>query len=176
MEEPHMIAEDHTVVTLAYELYQDDRNGELLEVMNVKYPFEFLMGNGNLLPAFEDHLRGKKEGDSFAFTLRPEQAYGPVIEQNKHKLPAKIFEVEGAIPDGLLVPGNTLAVTDDHGHKHHGTVIGRTESGEILMDFNHAMAGKTLFFTGVILRIRKATVDELVRKHHIPDDGAHQRW
>ena len=33
------------------------------------------------------------------------------------------------------------------------------------------MAGKTLHFSGVVLNIRKATVDELIRKSYIEEDG-----
>ena len=175
MQEERLIAEDHHVLTIAYELYENDQEGELLEVMNVKYPFEFLMGNGNLLPAFEEHLRGKPEGASFDFTLRPDEAYGKRNKEEIIYLPKHIFTIDGVLPEDLLIKGNALVVTDDNGVQHPGKVVEIKEE-EVLMDFNHAMAGKTLYFTGVILKVRKATVDELIRKHHIPDNGAHTPW
>jgi FKBP-type peptidyl-prolyl cis-trans isomerase 2 len=36
------------------------------------------------------------------------------------------------------------------------------------------MAGKHLHFKGVILKIRAATLDELVRKHYIQEGGVHR--
>ena len=39
------------------------------------------------------------------------------------------------------------------------------------LDANHALAGKSLFFSGAILNVRKATVDELVRKQYIEEGG-----
>ncbi|MEM8568503.1 MAG: FKBP-type peptidyl-prolyl cis-trans isomerase, partial [Bacteroidota bacterium] len=93
-----MRIDTNTVVTVKYELRENDQFGELMEVMNEKYPFEFLFGNGNLLPAFERNIHGLRSGDSFKFVLPVEEAYGGPREDNIVNVPRKAFEVYGEIP------------------------------------------------------------------------------
>lgn len=158
---------ENTVVTIVYKLKEDNAQGELLEVMNEKYPFVFLFGNGNLLPAFEENLEGLEDGDQFAFTLSTEEAYGEPKEENCINIPRKAFEVNGEIPEDLLQINQQVTVTDDQGGKHAGKILEYNDQ-VVRMDFNHIMAGKDLYFEGVVLNVREATVDEIVRRHHIP--------
>ena len=165
-----MIVEENKVVEITYDLRENDLRGELLERMDVNYPFKFFFGNGRLLPAFEEHLYGLAEGDAFEFTLPPEAAYGPRYDNNIIDVPRDVFsEVPNAV-----VEGNFVALTDDHGETHRGRVLTFSDAA-VRVDFNHAMAGKTLHFRGAILHIRPATVDELVRRHYIEADGVHNR-
>jgi len=161
------IEEDH-VVTLSYDLLENGPQGGLLERMDANYPFVFLYGTGNLLPRFEEELYGLKEGETFSFTLSPEEAYGQPDNEQVIRLPRHAFQ-----QPGLLAEGNHVSVTDEQGQVLHG-VIRSFDDQTVEVDFNHVMAGKTLHFQGVVLRIRKATVDELIRKHYIPEDGSHR--
>lgn len=164
--------EEDKVVTIVYDLRANDQNGELLERMNANYPFTFLFGTGALLPAFEANLKGLTEKDSFEFVLRSAEAYGAVQEENIVNVPRAVFAVEGAEPPNLVVESNFVALTDDHGETHHGKILTINDL-MVKVDFNHVMAGRDLHFKGAILQIRPATVDELVRQHHIPDSGIH---
>lgn len=165
-----MIVEEQNVITITYELRDGGPEGELLERMDIHYPFIFLFGTGKLLPAFEEQLFGLTANDSFEFTLKPEQAYGPVEPGNIIDVPQKAFQIDGEVPPNMLVEGNYVALTDDQGETHHGKILSFDEE-KAKVDFNHAMAGKTLHFKGAIIHIRKATVDELIRKHYIKADG-----
>jgi len=156
-----------TVVTMSYKLQENDASGELLEIMNEKYPFEFLFGNGNLLTAFEENIADLEEGDQFSFKLLTEEAYGEPHEGNRVNVPIKAFKFNGEVPEDLLQIGRQVTVQDDGGLKHTGKVL-EYDDNFVRVDFNHVMAGKDLYFEGVILNVRKATVDELIRKHHIP--------
>ena len=162
-----MIVEDQTVVTLRYELRDSHDKGELMEIMNAKYPFQFLFGSGKLLPAFEENILGLKEGDEFEFVLKCDEAYGPPEEQNVLNIPKKAYYIEGTLPEGMLEIGQQLTVKDDQGQDHAGRVL-EYDDAFVRMDFNHFMAGKDLHFKGAVLQIRKATIDEIIRKHHIP--------
>ncbi len=163
-----MRIEENRVVTLSYDLYENGPGGGLLERMDVNYPFVFLFGTGNLLPHFEEALYGLKEGDTFSFTLPPEHAYGQPQKSQVVRLPRAHFQ-----QPGLLAEGNHVAVTDEEGQVHNG-IICSFDDQSVDVDFNHVMAGKTLYFEGVVLNIREATVDELIRKHYIPEDGSHR--
>ncbi len=162
-----MIVEEHNVITITYELREGGPRGELMERMDVNYPFKFLFGTDKLLPAFEANLYGLAADDSFAFTLPPEEAYGPVEAGNIIDVPRSAFQGLG---ENFLIKGNCVTLTDDLGEAHNGRILSWDDHA-VKVDFNHAMAGRTLHFAGTVLHIRKATVDELVRRHYIEEDG-----
>lgn len=162
-----MIVEEQNIVTIAYDLRERDANGPLLERMDPNWPFKFYFGNGKLLHAFEQHLYGLEEGAPFEFTLSPEEAYGPVEEGNIIEVPRAAFQGLG---ENVLIAGNYVTLTDDLGDAHNGKILSWTAEN-VKVDFNHEMAGRTLHFSGVILQVREATVDEHIRKNYIEEDG-----
>lgn len=164
--------EEHHIITVSYELHEGSAHGELLERMDVNYPFTFLFGAGKLLPAFEGHLAGLAEGQRFAFTLTPVEAYGPVDPRNIADVPLTAFATAEGIPPNMLVEGNYIALTDTEGQVHNGRIM-HWDDDKVRVDFNHAMAGKTLHFSGVVLHIRPATVEELIRGQYMAPDGVH---
>ena len=166
-----MIVEEHNIVTLSYELREGGPEGEILEIMNVHYPFKFFCGGDQLLPAFEEQLRGLGEGDAFEFTLPPNLAYGDLDLDQVLEIPRDVFEEEdkGGL-ENLLIEGNFIMLTDEEGEQFNGKILS-WDNDLVKVDFNHAMAGKTLHFKGVVLNIRKATVDELIRKQVVEEDG-----
>lgn len=162
-----MIVEDQNIITIAYDLREGHSKGQLLERMDPNWPFKFYFGSGKLLPAFEEQLRGLEEGESFAFTLSPEDAYGPVEEGNIIDVPRSAFQ---ALGENALIAGNYVTLTDDLGDAHNGKIMSWTDD-QVRVDFNHEMAGRTLHFSGVVLHIREATIDEHIRKNYIEEDG-----
>ena len=52
----------HSMVKLTYDLKVDDENGEVVEQATAEKPLQFLYGAGVMLPKFESHLAGLKEG------------------------------------------------------------------------------------------------------------------
>jgi FKBP-type peptidyl-prolyl cis-trans isomerase SlyD len=135
--------------------------------MDANWPFKFYFGGGKLLPAFEQHLLGLEEGDTFSFTLSPSEAYGQVLPAEIIDLSMDLFENN---PESMLEEGKYITVTDEQGGQHNGQILSWTNTS-VKVDFNHVMAGKTLHFSGVILNVRPATVDELIRKSYIKEDG-----
>lgn len=162
-----MIVEDQRIITLSYDLREGNARGALLERMDPNWPFKFYFGSGKLLPAFEQQLRGLEEGESFEFTLAPEQAYGPVEKGNIIDVPRSAFTGLG---ENVLIEGNYVTLTDDLGEAHNGKILSWTEE-QVKVDFNHEMAGRALHFSGVVLNVREATVDEHIRKNYIEEDG-----
>ncbi len=160
--------EEHHVVTITYELRDGNAAGEMMERMDANYPFTFLFGSGALLPEFEQNLYGLTERDSFEFILKAEDAYGEIEKGNILDIPRSVFQVDGVEPPNLLVKDNFVRLTDDEGNHHNGKILDFNDF-KVKVDFNHVMAGKDLHFKGAILNIRKATVDELIRQHYIPE-------
>jgi FKBP-type peptidyl-prolyl cis-trans isomerase SlyD len=147
-------------VTLSYELRLNDAAGELVEKTDANNPLAFLFGAGKMLQMFEDKLEGLKTGEEFKFELKPEEAYGEVNPQAIVDLPKNIFEVNGTIDESLLTPGNQVPMQDAQGNRLNGIVLEVTDD-IVKMDFNHPLAGDTLFFSGSVLEVREATEDEI---------------
>ena len=165
-----MKVEKNKVVSLTYELIVD---GRLADKADESRPLDYIHGTHMLLPKFESEVEGKEPGESFAFTLTPEEGYGTFDESRLVDLPKEAFTVDGVVRDDLLVVGQIIPMISDSGHVVQGTVY---KVGEdcVTMDFNHPMAGKTLNFTGKVMEVRDATEKELTEGLHgeyLPHEG-----
>jgi FKBP-type peptidyl-prolyl cis-trans isomerase SlyD len=160
----NMVISKNKVVSIAYELRLNSKDGEIVETVTGNAPLTFLFGTGNLLPKFEDHLAGLKSGDDFDFHLPSEDAYGNVDPNSVLNIPLKSFEVDGKVDYELVKIGNTIPMQDSEGHRLNG-IVKAVESDSVTMDFNHPLAGSGLFFKGVVTEIRPATEEELNHGH-----------
>lgn len=112
-----------------------------------KEPFEFIVGEPNLLPGFDQALVGMAEGDKKTIVLPPEKAYG------KHK-PEFVFCMEKSqVPEGLeLQLGKRLQVRMNQGSTAVVTVTALTED-TVILDANDPLAGKSITFAIELLKI-----------------------
>lgn len=152
---------EKTFVALSYELKVD---GELVEKVTAEAPLQFVYGAGFLLPKFEAQLKDLGKGDSFAFRLACEDAYGPVMQEAVVDLPKEVFMVDGKIEDGLLEIGNQLPMSDNQGNRLVG-VVKAVDGDKVTMDFNHPMAGKDLEFSGAVVEVREAKPEDMMPAH-----------
>lgn len=150
------VAEDK-VVALAYELQAE---GEIIETKDAANPLKFVFGSGQLLPEFEENIKGKANGEGFSFKLKPADAYGDTNPAAIVDLPKSVFVVDGVLKEELLVIGNVIPMMDRNGHPLNGKVLSVGEE-TVKLDFNHPLAGKTLQFTGTITELREATQEEI---------------
>ena len=155
-------------VTLSYELRLNDAEGEVIEKTDDNNPLAFLFGAGKMLQMFEDKLEGLKTGEEFSFQLKPEEAYGDVNPQAIVDLPKNIFEVNGEIDESLLTVGNQVPMQDAQGNRLNGIVLEVTDD-TVKMDFNHPLAGDTLFFSGSVLEVREGTEEEIAEAAGLHD-------
>ncbi len=170
-----MTIDDHAIVTMTYEVRDGGPSGTLLERMDVNYPFKFMFGTGRMLPAWERRIFGLKSGMGFSFVLSPDDAYGQPNDGHILHAPIRIFYNEREqIEPGLLEKGQYVTLTDADGKDVNAKVIDWNEE-TVTLDANHALAGKTLFFSGAILDVRKASVDELIRKQYIEEGGVRRQ-
>jgi FKBP-type peptidyl-prolyl cis-trans isomerase SlpA len=130
-------------VTLHFSLVLED--GHIIDSNFESEPATFSVGDGNLLPGFESTLMGLVNGDEREFTIPPEQAFGQHNPQNVQAVERGNFDQEelelGAMfsfqnGDGEL-PGVIVDVDDD----------------EVMIDFNHPLAGKNIIFQVKIIDI-----------------------
>ena len=159
-----MIVSKEKVISLIYELRLDNPDGEIIESLNADSPLTFLYGSGGLLPKFEENISGLKAGDDFNFNLTSDQAYGDVNNDAIVSIPISAFEIDGKVDTNMLQSGTRIPMQDASGNKLTGVV--QNLSGEkVVMDFNHPLAGSSLYFKGEITGIREATDEELLHGH-----------
>ncbi|WP_372751047.1 peptidylprolyl isomerase [Labilibaculum sp.] len=146
------------VVSVTYEL-KTDLSGEIIEKAVAETPLTYLCGAGQMLEKFEEKLMGLKVGDSFDFKLETEEAYGQASEEAVIDLPKNIFEVNGEFDSEVIAVGNVVPMQDNSGRRMNGIVLEVSEE-IIKMDFNHPLAGDTLYFNGEVTEVRDATDEE----------------
>ncbi len=159
-----MKIENNKVVSLSYELSTEGFDSQLVEKTQEGQPLEFIFGIGMMLPKFEENLKGLKKGDKFKFKIEAVDGYGLSNPENIIELPNATFERDGKVEDGLLVKDNVIAMQDNQGNRFNGRVE-EVKEDSVIMDFNHPMADKDLYFTGEILDVRDATPEELDHGH-----------
>ena len=145
-----MKVEKNSRVKLAYTLKYDNAQGEVIETVSAENPLEVVVGEEDLLCKFEEKIMGLKKGDTFEFSLSPEEAYGNYDEEGIVSVPkAELMEDAGdvEISEGEIVP----IITDDN--EEMEAVILEIDGDIVTLDFNHPLAGETLYFSGKIVEI-----------------------
>jgi FKBP-type peptidyl-prolyl cis-trans isomerase SlyD len=154
-----MKIEKDKVVSLVYELRENDAEGRVIEAIDYNRPLTFIYGAGKLLPAFESNIDSLEQGDDFSFGLTSDLAYGTKREEMIVNVPISIFEVDGKIDEKICVVGNEIPMMDQEGNSLRG-IINEITGEHVVMDFNHPMAGIDLFFSGKITEVREATPED----------------
>lgn len=113
-------------------------------------PVDFVVGDGSLLPGFEQSLFGMVAGERKMFSVLPEDAFGQPNESNVQHLPREDFDGEETLQIGLV-----FSFADPSGGELPGVVVGFDED-EVAVDFNHPLAGRTILFDVHIHRVEPA--------------------
>lgn len=134
-------------VTLHFALRLD--NGETVDSTFDKKPATFKVGDGNLLPGFEQALYGLKAGDKRTLPIPPESGFGQPNPQNVQTMPRTQFQ-DMELSEGLLVIFNDAANTELPG------VVKSFDDKQVQIDFNHPLAGKALTFEVEVIDVQPA--------------------
>jgi FKBP-type peptidyl-prolyl cis-trans isomerase SlyD len=163
------------VVSVTYSLEMSEGGSSprvFVERAEADEPLTFLFGTGSMIPGFEKALEGLGSGDAFRMDIQPEEAYGPVSEDDIVELPYSVFAEEAEKHPDMLSIGNIIPMNDGQGNQFQGTVKS-VGSDTVTMDFNHPLAGKTLHFSGKIESLRDASADEIAHGHVHGPGGHH---
>ena len=150
----------NTVVSLSYELRIDGKDGDVIQTVGVERPLMFMFGVGSLIAEFERRIENLQTGDTFAFLLPCEEAYGKALEDAVIEVPKSVFILDVETDNELFFEGNTIPMTDAQGNNLNGVVV-EVKDDSVVMDFNHPLAGDDLFFSGTIVNVREATPEEI---------------
>ena len=130
-------------VTLHFSLVLED--GHIIDSNFESEPATFSVGDGNLLPGFESTLMGLVNGDEREFTIPPEQAFGQHNPQNVQAVERGNFDQEE------LELGAMFSFQNGDGELPG--VIVDVDDNEVMIDFNHPLAGKNIIFKVKIIDI-----------------------
>ena len=130
-------------VTLHFSLVLED--GHIIDSNFESEPATFSVGDGNLLPGFESTLIGLVNGDEREFTIPPEQAFGQHNPQNVQAVERGNFDQEE------LELGAMFSFQNGDGELPG--VIVDVDDNEVMIDFNHPLAGKNIIFQEKIIDI-----------------------
>ena len=132
-----------TTVTLHFSLTLE--NGHIVDSNFEAAPATFTVGDGNLLPGFESPLMGLFDGDEREFSIPPENAFGQHNPQNVQAVERNNFE------DRELELGTMFSFQNGDGELP-GVVI-EVQDNEVMVDFNHPLAGQIILFTVKIISV-----------------------
>ncbi len=153
---------DDLVVSLDYTLRLDDE--EVIDTSKGQEPLEFLQGRGQIIPGLEQALYGMAVGDEKEVVVAPADGYG------EHDTDAfEVVERDVFPPDLDLKPGMGLRMRDSSGEALVAYVA-EIRPEDVVLDFNHPLAGETLYFSVKIADLRSATKEELAHGH-VHDPG-----
>ncbi|MNE54221.1 FKBP-type 16 kDa peptidyl-prolyl cis-trans isomerase [compost metagenome] len=124
-------------------------SGDVVDSTFDKSPATFKVGDGNLLPGFEQALYGLKAGDKRSIAIEPEHGFGQPNPQNVQVMPRSQFEGM-ELSEGLMVIFNDAAKAELPG------VVKQFDAEQVTIDFNHPLAGKRLTFDVEIVDVQPA--------------------
>lgn len=148
-----MTVADNSFVSIHYTLKNDE--GTVLDSSaERRQTLDYVHGRNFLLPKLEEHIYGKKPGDTFSVTLEPADGYGEYRKELVSEVDRSQFETEAPIETGMAFQAMTAS----------GPRIVRVvhvSDGKITVDANHELAGVRLHFDVEIVSVREATEEEL---------------
>jgi FKBP-type peptidyl-prolyl cis-trans isomerase SlpA len=139
----------HSKVTLHFSLSTADA----LQIDSTfdKAPATFVMGDGSLLPGFEEKLLGLNAGDERSFLLAASAAFGEINADSIHAMDKRQFktlEASGSeLSEGLIVS------FDGAGKRPMPGIVKKIEGEKVIVDFNHPLAGQAVTFKVKIMAV-----------------------
>jgi FKBP-type peptidyl-prolyl cis-trans isomerase SlyD len=165
MTDANLAVKDDLVVSLDYTLRLD--GGQVVDSSNGRAPLEFLQGRGAIIPGLEQELDGMVVGEEKDVVVAPADGYGERNPDAFQVVPRTAFP-----PDLELEIGRTLHMRDSRTQQVLQTIVREIRTDNVLLDFNHPLAGETLRFHVQIAGVRVATEEEL-EHGHVHSGGHH---
>lgn len=156
---------DNKVVTMHYTLRDDA--GETIDSSQGHEPLEYLHGAGNIVPGLEKALAGRAVGDKLTVRVEAAEGYGERDERGVQRVARKQLP-----PDMPLKPGIQLGARGPDGQMVP-VWLKAVEGDQVVLDFNHPLAGATLHFEVELVGLREATLEELSHGHAHGAHGHH---
>lgn len=158
---------NNKVVTINFTLR--DQYGNIIDSTVGEQPFSFLSGHQNILPKLESEIDTMLIGSKKSVTINAADVYGDYNNDMVQVVEKKEFP-----PEFLLEVGMQYVASAPDGTKIPFTIT-EVRNEDIIIDFNHPLAGKDLSFDIELLNVRDATSEELSHGH-VHGPGGHHHW
>jgi FKBP-type peptidyl-prolyl cis-trans isomerase SlpA len=127
-------------ITMHFSLALQSKPQELIDDNFSLQPVSFSIGDGNLLPGFEEALFGLRSGDERKLIIAASEAFGERNEDNIQRFPRFYFPADLVLEKGLMINFSDAAGNEQTG------VIQDYSADEVSVDFNHPLAGHNIIF------------------------------
>lgn len=114
-------------------------DGTEFDTSKNRAPLEFTVGQGQLIPGFEEAVIGMSVGETKMATIPAAQAYGPHYEEMVVEVPRNQFP-----PNINPEIGQELEIRQ--ADRTIGVVITEISDASVTLDANHPLAGQDLTF------------------------------
>lgn len=138
-----MIQKD-SKVAIDYTLIVD---GKVADTSKGRGPLEYTQGAGQIIIGLERALEGKNVGDKISVDIPAEEAYGIINKEAFRRVPKTAIQNINQMQVGDIVGASA------GGHTFRAKISEITDT-EVLLDFNHPLAGKTLHFDVEIISVK----------------------
>ena len=116
-------------------------DGQVFDSSEGGEPLEFQVGAGDVIPGFDEAVRGMEVGQKKTVEIEPEDAYGERRDQLVAQMPRENMNLEGGTPE----EGMSLLMQTQDGQQIPVTVTEVTDT-HVTLDANHPLAGRKLTF------------------------------
>ena len=164
-ENQKLSVKDDVVVSIDYTLRLDD--GEVVDSSEGQEPLQYLHGRGQIVPGLERELYGMTVGDEKSVTVSAEEGYGDYDDERLQRVPLANFPGDIDLEEGMSV-----RMRDVNTDQLFDAYIDEIDEDGVTLDFNHPLAGETLFFDIKVVDVREASSEELEHGH--AHDGDHE--
>lgn len=123
-------------------------NGDVFDSSVGNEPLEFTVGEGQLIPGFENGVVGMEVGNTKTLEIEPTEAYGEFRED----LVSEVAVTE--LPEGTQA-GQVLQAQTNMGPLN--VTVKEINEGMAKIDANHPLAGKKLIFDIEVVEVNEPT-------------------
>ncbi|MBI2654394.1 peptidylprolyl isomerase [Candidatus Woesearchaeota archaeon] len=113
-------------------------DGTVFDSSEGKQPLELTIGNGEVIPGFENQIKEMNLNQEKTFKISPKDAYGDIDSRLIAKIPRDKFPPE-------VQAGGTLLLKGPNGERMPA-VVKEVKEDVVTIDLNHPLAGKELTF------------------------------
>lgn len=111
-------------------------------------PLEFTLGEGKMIPGFEEAVKGMQVGQSKTITIPAEEAYGPYYDD------LVIIVERDQLPEGLDPEVDQQLQMQQTDGRTAVVIVTDVSETTITVDANHHLAGKDLTFEIELVEIK----------------------
>ena len=123
------------------------QDGQIFDSSREREPLEFKLGEGKIIPGFENAVEGMQVSESKTVTVPSNEAYGPVQENLVQEIPSS------ALPKDIEPKIGQKLVSKHPNGQEIIVEVKKIKDEKITIDANHPLAGKDLVFDIELIEI-----------------------